>query len=104
MECDEARWLTLRQVSTLWPGVSSVHETARALGVRYHQDDPARPIRYHAEDVRRLAPTLAATPPPPGHRRTLATLLALLLLLTTLLALALWAYRECRSPEPGFWH
>ncbi|MDX3536742.1 hypothetical protein PV721_20640 [Streptomyces sp. MB09-01] len=63
-------WLTERQVSALWPGVGtgSVYVNALAHGVRTHTESwmtttgYAGKIWYHADDVRRVAPQVAAEP------------------------------------------
>lgn len=67
----ESGWLTERQVSTLWPGVGarSVYVNAQAHGVRVHSKNwvtttgYAGKRWYHADDVRRVAPQIAAQPP-----------------------------------------
>ncbi|GLV88109.1 hypothetical protein Slala03_77980 [Streptomyces lavendulae subsp. lavendulae] len=70
----EGVWLTARQVSTLWPGVGarSVYVNALAHGVRVRTDSwmtttgSASKTWYHADDVRRVAPQIAARPPLKG--------------------------------------
>ncbi len=67
----ESDWLTERQVSALWPGVGarSVYVNALAHGVRVHTESwmtttgSAGKEWYHAGDVRRVAPQIAAQPP-----------------------------------------
>ncbi len=110
MEDEEASWLTIRQVSTLWPGVASVDETARANGVRYRRDtalaDGGTPstVRYHSGDVRRVAPHVTAAPRAPAHRTGLAGCVVLLGLLTGIVTLALWFWYQCPGNTTGFWH
>ncbi|KPI14271.1 hypothetical protein OV450_2802 [Actinobacteria bacterium OV450] len=70
----EGVWLTKHQVSALWPGVGarSVYVNALAHGVRVRTDSwmtttgTASKTWYHADDVRRVAPQIAALPPLKG--------------------------------------
>ncbi|MDH6129917.1 hypothetical protein [Kitasatospora sp. GP82] len=110
MDGEEVSWLTVRQVRTLWPEVGPVHETARIHGVRFRTDGadsawgPHSTVRYHADDVRRVAPLLGAAPRRPSRRNGLAGFLALLLLLTLLIALITWAWQQSRSDVHNYWH
>lgn len=110
MEGEDASWLTVRQVSTLWPGVASVHDTALANGVRCRTDSPVTPsgppavVRYHAGDVRRVAPLVTAAPRGSGRRTAVAGCLVLLGLLAGLVTLVLWAWCQRPGAEPGYWH
>ncbi|KOY55060.1 hypothetical protein ADK59_26900 [Streptomyces sp. XY332] len=70
MAHEEKFMLTAREVSYLWPGVRthSVHMNALAHGVRMATDSwltttgYAHKVRYNADDVRRVAPQVAAEP------------------------------------------
>lgn len=110
MDGEEIGWLTVPQVRTLWPGVGPVHETAVANGVRFRTDTadsawgPHTVVRYHAEDVRRVAPGLTSAPGAPAGRTGLAGFLYVLLLLVQVAALAIWAWYQSRAGTHGFWH
>ncbi len=70
MAQEEKVMLTAREVSYLWPGVRthSVYVNALAHGVRIATDSwptttgYASKVRYNADDVRRVAPQVAAEP------------------------------------------
>ncbi|MGE7438460.1 MULTISPECIES: hypothetical protein [Kitasatospora] len=110
MDGEEISWLTVPQVRTLWPGVGPVHETAVANGVRFRTDTADSVwgshtvVRYHADDVRRVAPRLMAAPGEPSGRTGLAGFLALLLLLVLVTALAVWAWHQSRAGAQTYWH
>ncbi|MDH6577909.1 hypothetical protein [Kitasatospora sp. MAP5-34] len=110
MTDEEANWLTVRQVSTLWPGVASVDGTARANGVRSRRDPPAPgggtpgTVRYHSADVRRVAPLVTAAPRKPRCGTGVAGCVVLLGLVAGILAVAVWAWWQCPGSDTVYWH
>jgi hypothetical protein len=80
-------WLTERQVSALWPGVGtrSVYVNALAHEVRVRTESWmtttgfAGKMWYHADDVRRVAPQIAAQPPLKGPSSVPCCLLLIVL-------------------------
>ncbi|KJK55483.1 hypothetical protein [Saccharothrix sp. ST-888] len=110
MDGEEISWLTVPQVRTLWPGVGPVHETAVAHGVRFRTDTadsawgPHTVVRYHADDIRRVAPRLTAAAREPSRRSGLAGFLFLLLLLALLTSLVVWAWHQSHSSPYTYWH
>lgn len=101
----EGGWLTARQVSTLWPGVGarSVYVNALAHGVRVRTDSwmtttgSASKTWYYADDVRRVAPQIAAQPPLKGPSPLPCCLLLIVLAAVPVVWLAL-AIRDTVSP------
>jgi hypothetical protein len=92
---EDPEWLTERQVREVWPGVRWVHGTALAHNVRSRSETwntttgMAGKVYYHAGDVRRAAPQVAAGPPLKAPSQ-IPCCLAIVLVIAGLIALVLW--------------
>ncbi|MFE1786825.1 hypothetical protein ACFW7J_00200 [Streptomyces sp. NPDC059525] len=97
---EEKVMLTAREVSYLWPGVRphSVYVNALAYGVRMATDSwptttgYAGKVSYNADDVRRVAPQVAAKPLK-GPSRVPCCLLLIVLIVGPFVWLAIYIVR-----------